>query len=210
MSVNATSRSQRIVRLTLAVYIPLAVVGAGWAWWRGAGPLLGHPDPWWELSPALSHGASVGAGLALAVLTVVLTRAWARRFRWARALHDSFREILGDLRPGAVVVLALASGIGEELFFRAGLQPFAGWVIASLLFGLVHIGPTKRYWPWTVWAVVMGFLLGAIYEGTGSILGCVLAHVLINGVNLTFIVQHDLGGPKPTRAPSLIGNKERR
>jgi len=210
MSVNGTSRSQRIVRLNLAVYLPLGAVGAAWAWWRGAGPWLGHPDPWLELSPAASHGASLAAGLALTTITVASTRAWATRFRWARALHEGFREILGDLRPAAVVVLALASGVGEELFFRAGLQPFAGWLIASLVFGLVHIGPSRRYWPWTVWAVVMGLALGAIYEGTGSILGCILAHVLINGINLTFIVEHDLGGPKPTRAPSLVGNEERR
>ncbi|MCB9591707.1 MAG: CPBP family intramembrane metalloprotease [Sandaracinaceae bacterium] len=209
MSVNDTT-SRRIVKVTLAVYFPLGILGASWSILRGEGPFLGHPDPWLGLSGWTAHAAGAGLGVLLAGVTIGLTRAWVRRFEWARRLHLSFREIVGGLGGGAIVVLALASGIGEELFFRAGMQPTLGWVLASLIFGLVHIGPDRRFLPWTVWAVVMGFLLGAIYQATGSLLGPIVAHVGVNAVNLAHIVSHDPRGPQPSRAPSLVGHRERR
>lgn len=196
--------------MTLAVYVPLGAIGAAWSLWRDDGPFLDHPEPWLDLGAGWSHGLSAGLGLALAVGTVLLTRVWVRRFAWARELHLSFREILGNLSGFAVLALALTSGIGEELFFRAGMQPTLGWIIASLVFGLVHMGPDRRFLPWTAWAVAMGFLLGAIYEGTGSIVGPILAHVGINATNLAFIVGHDPRGPQPSKAPKLVGGTERR
>ncbi|MBX3268929.1 MAG: CPBP family intramembrane metalloprotease [Sandaracinaceae bacterium] len=208
MSVNDTSR--RIVRITLAVYLPLGALGALWSLWRGDGPPLAHPAPWLDLSPGGAHGLSAGLGALLAGLTVLFTRAITDRFAWARALHQSFRELLGGVGGGAVVVLALASGIGEELFFRAGMQPALGWVITSILFGIVHVGPDRRFLPWTVWAIAMGFLLGALYQSTGSIVGPIVAHVAINAINLAHIVKHDPRGPRPTRTPRLVGDRERR
>ena len=38
-------------------------------------------------------------------------------------------------------VVAVLVPIGEELFFRAGMQPWLGWAITSVVFGVVHIGP---------------------------------------------------------------------
>lgn len=209
MSVNDTT-SGRIVRLTLLVYGPLAAVGAIWAIWRGCGPFLSHPEPWLDLPTPLAHGLGLALGLALAAVTIGATRVGTGRFAWMQRLHQSFREILGGLGAASVIVLALASGIGEELFFRAGMQPTLGWVMTSVIFGVVHIGPDRRFLPWTVWAVAMGFLLGAVYQSTGSILGPVVAHVAINGVNLAYIVQHDPRGPRSSRTPRLVGNRERR
>ena len=196
--------------MSLAVYIPLGALGAGWALFRGDAPLFHHPAPWLRLSNLFSHSLSVTLGLALAIGTVLLTRSWVRRFSWARELHLSFREILGGLGGVSILLIALASGIGEELFFRAGMQPSLGWVLSSLIFGGVHVGPDRRYLPWTVWAVVMGFMLGGIYQLTGSLLGPILAHVTINAVNLAFIARHDPRGPQPSKAPKLVGRNERR
>lgn len=209
MGVNGTS-SPKIVWLSLGVYAPLAVLGAGWAFWSHEGGLFEHPAPWWTGPPLTRHAASGGLGVALAIITIFLSQRWVRAFAWAAELHLSFREILGGLSPGAVLVLALASGIGEELFFRAAMQPSLGWVITSLIFGVVHLGPDRRFLPWTAWALAMGFLLGAIYEATGSMIGPILAHVTINAVNLSFIVRHDPRGPSPTAAPRVVGRSERR
>lgn len=209
MGVNATP-SHKIVWLSLGVYAPLAAVGAGWAYWSEKSVLLMHPAPWLGLAPLTRHAASATLGVTLAIVTIFLSQRWARSFAWARELHQSFREILGGLSTGVVVLLALASGIGEELFFRAGMQPTAGWVITSLVFGAVHLGPGRRFLPWTLWAVAMGFLFGAIYEATGSLAGPILAHVSINAVNLSFIVSHDPRRPSPTGAPRVVGRRERR
>lgn len=204
---------RRIVTLSLIVYGLLAALGLAWAAWRGRPFVFVHPDPWLELSPAWSHGASLIGGAGLALSTLGLTRLWVRRFRWARDLHLAFRDTLGrTLDGGVIVTLALASAIGEEIFFRGALQPSLGWVLTSLGFGLVHVGPDRRFLPWTVWAVVMGFALGAIYEATGSLWGPILAHAWINHENLHFIAWFDPREPpeEDRSSPRLVHRSERR
>lgn len=209
MGVNE-STSRRIVGVSLAVYLPLATLGVAWAALGRGVAALSHPEPWLALDPLARHGLSAGLGLGVAIVTVLVSQRWTRTFRWARALHLSFREVLGGLGGGGILLLALASGLGEELFFRVGMQPTLGYVATSLIFGVVHIGPDRRFLPWTLFAVVMGFALGGIYQASGSIVGPILAHVSINAANLGFIVRHDPRGPAPTDAPRIVGRAERR
>lgn len=203
---------RRILTLTLSVYGTLAALGLAWAVFRDRPWLFAHPEPWLALSPAWAAGASLAAGLAVAALTLFATRVVVRRARWGRELHVAFREVLGPLDTASIAVLALASGVGEEVFFRGALQPSIGLVATSLIFGLVHVGPDRRFLAWTAWAVLMGFVLGAIHEATGSLWGSVLAHVAINYENLQFIVSYDPGGPvrDASEPPRLVGRPERR
>lgn len=205
-------RARAVVGLSWAVYVPLAALGVGWAAWRAGALSLDHPEPWLALSGPLAHALSATLGLALAAVTIASTRWVTKKAAWARALHQSFREILGGLPRAAVLMLALASGVGEEAFFRLGMQPTVGWVLTSLIFGAVHVGPDRRFWVWTVWAMGMGLLLGAIYEATGSLVGPVLAHVVVNYVNLRFIVEHDPRplDERPATDPKLVARSERR
>jgi len=209
MGVNDTP-SRRIVWISAAVYVPLCAAGLGWAWLARGPRLFVAPDPWLGLAGWRAHGASVALGLGLALVTVLWTRRAVRTQRWMRELHLGFREILGGLGGGEILALALLSGCGEEALFRLGAQPTLGYVAASVVFGLAHIGPSRRYLPWTAWALAMGFALGAIFAATGSILGPVLAHVLINAQNLDFIVHHDPRGPVESSAPKLVARRERR
>lgn len=207
---------------TLVVYGLLTVAGVGWGAYRGRPWVLVHPEPWasahwlsahapWA-GAATPHLASLAAGALLALSTVWMTRVFVRRFAWARALHAGLRELLGPIGPGAILVVALASGFGEEVFFRGALQPSIGWTLTSLIFGAVHVGPDRRFLAWTVWAVLMGFALGAIHEATGSLLGPLLAHVWINHENLHFIAAYDPRDPEAagSDAPRLVGRRERR
>jgi membrane protease YdiL (CAAX protease family) len=61
---------------------------------------------------------------------------------------------------------------------------------------------------------VLGFALGALVSATGSIAGAVLAHVLINAVNLHHILAFDggLDGGERGEAPPmrLVGSERRR
>ena len=200
----AVTTHRKIVTVSLGVYGALAAVGLGWALLRGDRSLLWHPDPWFDLGEALgrgtAHGISLGLGLGLAAITIGLTRYWVTRFEWARAMHVTFQELLRGIDPGSVWLLALSSGVGEELFFRVGMQPTLGWLLTSLIFGAIHLGPGRKLGAWTLWALVMGLLFGSIYELTGSPLGPLVAHVLINGVNLLFISKYDARGPLPGRS----------
>ena len=92
-------------------------------------------------------------------------------------------ELVG-LGRGDAVLLALASGIGEEMFFRGALQPAVGIVWASLIFGACHFLPRRELVLWSGYAVVMGLAFGWLFEATGHLAAPIAAHVLVNAVNL--------------------------
>lgn len=202
--------ARRIV-VALIAYAAMAAVAIGAGAWQGRPLPLMHPRPWLDLGAA-AHAWSIAAGLALAALTIASTRVLLERAAWARALRAEFRTVLEGARGAQLVALGLASGLAEELFFRGALQPWAGWIPTSIVFGLVHVGPTRTLLPWTVWALAMGVLLGAIFEASGSLAGPVLAHVLVNAINLRAIVHHDARidhGDGRLRPPRLVGRGPR-
>jgi membrane protease YdiL (CAAX protease family) len=174
------SRASLVIGLYGAMALVALVLAAG----RGNPDLyrLGDPAPW-----LLALGPLVGASLGLSV--VGLTRIATRRFQWAKDLHSSFRDLLGQLSGREIVILALASSIGEELLFRGALLPWLGLWWQALVFALLHVGPGKRFLPWTVSAFVLGVGFGALAQWTHSLGGPIAAHFMINFLNLRFIVR---------------------
>jgi CAAX protease family protein len=128
-------------------------------------------------------GREIGVGAVAAGAILGLT-AIAGRYAPMRDLEREFARLLGRLVFGEVCLLAIASGLGEEILFRGALQPIVGYVPASLLFGCVHTGPDRKFFAWTVFALVVGFGFGAIAMWRESLLAVVTAHALVNGVSL--------------------------
>jgi membrane protease YdiL (CAAX protease family) len=186
------------VRTFLITYAAMVVIAAI------LGRVAGTPSLF-ELPPtrvALAGGCAAGLGIGLAIVLagVRLERvAWYRRM--ALRLREAVVRLLGpDLRRPAFVV-ALYSSVGEEALFRGVLQPWliscaggvlppaaaavAGVVGASLVFALSHLAPgVDELRPWPAFAVVVGLLLGGLTVCAGSLLPAVLAHVVINWLNL--------------------------
>ena len=180
----------RISTLALAVYGPLTVGALAWAW-LADGRLAWSFDACWLSAPyPVRLALSVGLGLSLSLVVVAVTPRLVQRAHWARALHLELREIISPLSSAEINVLALASGFAEELFFRGAMQPILGLLWTSLIFGAAHVGPKRVFFAWTTWAFLMGLLLGLIFELTGVLWGPILAHVLINHRNMTFIRRH--------------------
>ena len=138
-------------------------------------------------------------GLVVGLAVVFLSRLAVHRFDWARRLHNDFRGILGPLSAREILVLAVASSVGEELLFRGALQPIAGVWLQALVFALLHIGPGWRFLPWTASAFVLGLVFGWLFEVTGDLGGPIVAHFAINYINLHFIARVEL--PDPTGVP---------
>ena len=179
------------------VYGGLLVIALCWAVLRGEPNLYRHPSPW-ITQPGLGRTAtSVVLGLLVAGLTVLSTRLLVRHTRWARRLHREFRDLLCPLTPGEIAGFAICSGIAEEALFRGVLQPSVGLWAAAAIFGAVHLGPSRRFAPWTLWAFLMGFVFGVLYLATGELIGPAVAHVGINYANLRFIERHDPAAPAP-------------
>lgn len=179
-----------ITKIALIVYVPLALVALAWAWLDGHRLAWSLDAHWLTASYPVRLALSLALGLGLALLVVAATPALIKRTAWARALHAELKEIISPLSPAEITLLALASGLGEELFFRGALQPVLGLLLTSLIFGALHVGPKKVFLAWTFWAFVMGLLFGLIFELTGVLWGPVLAHVGINQRNMTFIRRH--------------------
>ena len=128
-------------------------------------------------------------GLLVGVVTACATVALSiLLYRLLPALRELSKELAPHLVDGArvrdLVLVSVASGVGEEVFFRGALQPALGVVLASLLFGALHVGPDRRYLVWTLWAVGAGFLFGYRYIWTGCLLAPITAHVLHNAATL--------------------------
>lgn len=93
-------------------------------------------------------------------------------------------------------MLLVMTPIGEELFYRGLLMRnirsmgrTAAFVIPSLLFGIRHIAQLTYFWPeypvivglaYGFFTFLMGLVLARIYEKTGSLVSCIIAHFMMN------------------------------
>ncbi len=149
-------------------------------------------------------GPTLVIAIALAAL-VVLGGRRLERFPWYARMADVLREpvrlLLGP-RSGAPeqFLVALSSAMGEETVFRGFCQPGLARLLAKALdpgiatglailvtafsFMLLHPPWKKELRPWTVFALLMGISWGALAYASGSLLGPVLSHFLVNFLNL--------------------------
>lgn len=176
----------RIVPFAAVFYGLLTVAAATWCGLRGI--------------PLPVFGPNPAAGLLLGLLTAAATVSSAlvayRLIPLLRRLADELAPNLVDGTDTAgLVLLAVFSGVGEEAFFRGAVQQEFGIVIASVVFGLAHIGPDRRYLFWTAWAVLAGFVFGVLFEATGGLLAPVVAHATHNAITL-LVWKRSRGAPK--------------
>jgi membrane protease YdiL (CAAX protease family) len=183
--------------VTAALLFYGAMAAAAWAWRTGleGEPLLYSSRE--DAEQGLRLWVDAGSGAIVAAGLIGASRWLTLRTEAGRALAVELARLLGALRIWQIALLALASGLGEELFFRGALQPRVGLVLASLVFGLVHLLPS---WPlalWSLFAVGAGFLFGLLFDETGNLLAPVVAHVLVNAINLRWLVQRYTPGRSP-------------
>jgi membrane protease YdiL (CAAX protease family) len=189
--------------LALVVYGVLSLLTLGVALARGKSPI--DTDAWLDLPSVFPHLASIAGGLVLAVATVRATRTFVRRWGWAKMLHGDLRPAVRDAGDATILVLGVASGIAEELFFRGLLAPALGLLLSSVAFGALHQLRGRTGWIWAGWAAVMGLLFGALFFATGSLLGPIVAHASINVMNLRFLRDTDVEPQKPRTLGGLLG-----
>jgi membrane protease YdiL (CAAX protease family) len=166
-----------------------------------------HPTPWLVLGEPVRAGASLLVGLGLAAILVASTRIAVQRFGFARQLHSDLRPVARNLTLSGVLLIALLSSLGEELFFRGFLAPRIGVFAQALIFGMAHQvrGPSR--WVWVGWASLVGVCFGFLFLLTGSLVGAIAAHAAVNGYNLIFLRDHD-PSPKDRRLGGLLAHSD--
>jgi membrane protease YdiL (CAAX protease family) len=167
--------------IALAFYAVLLVLAAVFAWAMDR-PLLYASEN--AARRGIAPLPDIAAGSLAAALVIAASRLITRWTRWGEALARALAALIGRQSTTACLVLAAASGLAEEAFFRGALQPQVGIVAASLLFGLAHFAPRRDLWPWTLFSIAAGFTMGALFEWTGNLVAPVVAHAGINAVNL--------------------------
>lgn len=147
-------------------------------------------------------------GVGAAGLLLALWEVGRRVFPSARQLEERLAELLGPIDLSEVVGLALLSGFAEELFFRGAVQGSWGWLPATVLFALLHTGPGPVFRLWTLFAALAGLVLAALMIWRGNLLAPVIAHGLLNGINLVRLVKSESGGAA-TQDPASEGETGR-
>lgn len=184
-------------------YLLLAILAAALVLAVRDGMPWAHPAPWLPLGGLGGAVTSAAMGVSFSMAVVLLTRVLVARFAWARRLHGELRPVARELSAGHVLLIAGLSSLGEELVFRSLLTPLVGVVGSAVLFGLAHQikGPSR--WVWVGWATLVGLGLGAMFALTGSLVGPIVAHAVVNGVNLAFLRGYD---PDAHEDPSPRGD----
>ena len=161
-----------------AFYLALGAAGLGLMWLQEipVGPtIFGHT------AEQRTHDCLLGvtSGLVIVVITALF---W--NHPRLRVLNQTMRELLGRPSTPTIAWLALTSAVGEELFFRGGLQPLIGLWPTAILFGLLHGGFEPKLRLWAVFATIAGVLLGYLSFWTGNLQAAILCHLTVNFLNL--------------------------
>jgi len=132
---------------------------------------------------------------AAATAPTSLLAGWSARLHpvdpeWLRLVHDSLPDTPGALLV-TVLAVVVAAPLAEEIIFRALLQRLAArlWgglpaaVVTAIVFAMVHGEP------WYLFGLVgVGLVLAVVWEATGSLLACWLAHAAHNALALGLIL----------------------
>jgi uncharacterized protein len=169
---------------------------------RDAMPFV-YASAWLSLDEPLRSGSSFVLGVSFGTLVIAATRISVRRWEWARGLHQDLRPVARNVESKTLITVAILSSVGEELFFRGLLMPTLGVLVQAGLFGFLHQVRGRSRWVWVAWATLVGLAFGALFALTGSLLGPIAGHALINAHNLIFLRDHD-PAPKPARLGGLL------
>jgi len=159
-----------------------------------------------------SSGKLLLIALLLTGILQVLSYFFEEAFDSYRMFREDLVRMFGPLTGIGAFFLAVSSAIGEEILFRGAIQPWAGLILTSIGFGMLHLGPEGRIASWSVWAFTAGMLLGWSTHVTGSILPAMIAHFLTNMISITRLrlqyqkavrdLQEALGGPESPQTPA--------
>jgi membrane protease YdiL (CAAX protease family) len=159
----------------------------------------------WLWAPAISSILLVIVAAAYAVAGLLPLIQSLRGERWRQAyeaaIRRSFSEIPGLLPNNAAeqavwILVCVTAGICEEILYRGflirflhesgfGLPLFAALMASSLIFGLAHVYQGAKG---IVGTAIGGLAFGCLFLLSGSLIGCIALHVLLD-LQMLFIIR---------------------
>jgi len=178
----------------------LVVLALGLGWLFQEPPFGTVRLTWRHLSAGLLATAP-----PLLALTLLLRSNSPGLVRLVREVEQMVGPLFEGATVGALALISILAGVGEESLFRGVLQPALGsvtapWVallVVSAVFGLVHF-VTATY---AFLAGVIGLYLGWLFLGSGNLLVPIVVHALYDFVALTILVRRLQSGGGPESLP---------
>ncbi len=149
---------------------------------------------WWPLGMLRSASSAFGrtgltlqtasAGLVAGLFGVVALNVMSELADLPDTMFETLMAVATT--PLGALTVGMVCPVCEELVFREGIQgylhrhgthPAVAIIVASLLFGILHLNPLQ-----TFFASLMGIILGILYYRTGSALICSLLHIANNSL----------------------------
>lgn len=129
-----------------------------------------------------------GNVMLLSVVFIFCSMAVFNYMAQAVELPDNLEVQMAQMAKNIFGVLAISvlGPILEEVLFRGAIQgflmrkfsnPWVGIVVASAIFGIVHMNPIQVFY-----AFFLGLVFGWLYYRTGSLMPCIVGHVLNNSL----------------------------
>ncbi|WP_048644257.1 CPBP family intramembrane glutamic endopeptidase [Cyclobacterium amurskyense] len=140
----------------------------------------GHRSLFVQLISGLVSGI-IGAFIALKIINAPFFRIEKQKYN---ALINTWPWTIKG-----IVFISMCAGVGEELLFRAGIQPLLGLWVTAVLFVLIHGYLNPWNWRISVYGFVMIFfiaVLGILFEKYG-ILSAIIAHSVFDAILLYWI-----------------------
>ena len=106
--------------------------------------------------------------------------------------YEVLHPLCYNLQIRHVFIVALLSGVCEEIFFRgvldfelSSLFGLPGILLSAFIFAFVHfIGAVKKYWPLIFLYTAFGLIFSYLLAISGTLLSCMLCHAIYNSIAL--------------------------
>lgn len=142
------------------------------------------------------EGMSLIAQLCIGItygLTASLLALWIIRRHFFEKDRVFYSKLISQLHLNfaGILFLSLCAGVGEEIFFRAGLQPLLGLWPTSVIFVLIHGYLNPFNWRISVYGAAMVIFIagiGYLFREVGLI-SAIAAHSMLDIVLLTELIE---------------------
>ena len=152
---------------------------------------------WWLLRERVARATALGLVLGGAGVVMVAQP-------WAVARPGGAAELVAVLIALAAAVASASAYVTVRHLARTEHPLVIVFYFPLVaLFALLHVGPGRRFLPWTLWALVMGLVFGALVELTGDLGAPIVAHFTINFLNLHYIARVELPARPRLTPPAL-------
>lgn len=173
-----------ILLLSVGLEGGLALIYLLWAHWRGVGG--------YRFFTASELMFSVLACLPLFALNFFLFGPLSHKYSALRSCFEFKEKVVKPLADQLnhidSLVVAVMAGVGEEFFFRGVLQNEVGIIVSSILFSVLHFGPsvTKFLFIALIYALI-GVYFGFLYWQSQTLWVPVLTHAIYDYFALLYM-----------------------